>query len=214
MSDSELPDTAASRVSWAVNAETQDELRRRYDLWAAKYDQDLGEEAVYLAPMATAEAAEGFIDKQARILDAGAGTGLGGAALKQAGFQNLVGLDFSAGMLAVAAEKGIYRETIVADLGQRTPLESDGFDALVSVGTTSQMPAESLHEFVRVVRPGGRIIITTWVKPYVERGFAEIQKGLEAEGRLALIHKGEPFQGLPTTEPDCVYEIWVFEVLR
>ncbi len=55
MSQSERLGDAASRGSRAVNAETQDQQRRRYDLWAAKDDQDLGEEAVYLAPMATAE---------------------------------------------------------------------------------------------------------------------------------------------------------------
>jgi SAM-dependent methyltransferase len=213
MSKSELPDEAGARVSWVIRAPTQEELRRRYDLWAGTYDADIGRVEDYLAPLATAEVAKAYLAKEARILDAGAGTGLSGAALKEAGFENLVGLDFSAGMLAVAAKKGIYRETIVADLGRRTPLADDSFDAVVTVGTTSQMPCESLLEFVRVVRPGGRIVCTTWVKAYIERGFAAIQARFEKEGRLALVHKGEPFQGLPTTEPEIVYEIWVFEVL-
>jgi predicted TPR repeat methyltransferase len=213
MSKSELPDEAGARVSWVIRAPTQEELRRRYDLWAGKYDADVGQVQDYLAPLATAEVAKAYLAKEARILDAGAGTGLSGTALKEAGFENLVGLDFSAGMLAVAAKKGTYRETIVADLGRRTPLADDSFDAVVTVGTTSQMPSESLLEFVRVVRQGGRIIFTTWVKAYIERGYAAIQAHLEKEGRLVLIHKGEPFQGLPTTEPEIVYEIWVFEVL-
>jgi predicted TPR repeat methyltransferase len=213
MSNSELPEEAGARVSWVIRAPTQEELRRRYDLWAAKYDADVGRVEDYLAPLATAEVAKAYLAEEARILDAGAGTGLSGAALKEAGFENLVGLDFSAGMLAVAANKGIYRETIVADLGRRTPLDDDAFDAVVTVGTTSQMPSESLLEFVRVVRPGGHIIFTTWVKAYIERGYAEIQARFEKEGRIVSIHKGEPFQGLPTTEPEVVYEIWVFEVL-
>ena len=116
-------------------------------------------------------------------------------------------------MLALAAEKGIYRETIVADLGRRTPFDDDCFDAVVTVGTTSQMPSECFLEFVRLVRPGGRIVFTTWVKAYIERGYAAIQARFEKQGHLVLIHKGDPFQALPTTEPEIVYEIWVFEVL-
>jgi predicted TPR repeat methyltransferase len=213
MSKPELPDEADARVAWVIRAPTQEELRRRYDLWASKYDEDIGHAEDYLGPLATAEVAKSFIAEDARILDAGAGTGLSGAALKEAGFQDLVGLDFSAKMLAVAERKGVYRETIVADLGRRTSLADDSFDAVVTVGTTSQMPPESLAEFVRVVRPGGRIIFTTWVEAYNERGYAAIQEGFEKAGRLVLIHKGEPFQALPTTEPEIVYEIWVFEVL-
>ena len=213
MAKSDLPDDAGARVSWVIRAPTQEELRRRYDLWAGKYDADIGRPEDYLAPLATAEVATAYIAKDARILDAGAGTGLSGAALKEAGFDNLVGLDFSAGMLAIAEKKGVYRETIVADLSRRTALDDDSFDAVVTVGTTSQMPAESLLEFVRVVRPGGRLVFTTWVQAYNERGYAAIQARFEDEGRLALIHKGEPFQALPTTEPEVVYEIWVFDVL-
>jgi hypothetical protein len=53
----------------------------------------------------------------------------------------------------------------------------------------------------------------SWLKPYVERGFAAIQQSLEAAGRLALSHKGDAFQALPTTEPGMWYEVWVFDVL-
>ncbi len=213
MSDRDLPEDASGRVAWVINADTQEEMRRRYDLWAAKYDQDIGRVDDYLAPLATAKVALSYLAKDARILDAGAGTGLAGQALYEAGFQDLTGLDFSPGMLAIAQKKGVYRKTLVADLGRETALEADSFDAVVSVGTTSQIPCESLYEFVRLARPGGRIIITTWVKAYVERGFAAIQERFERDGRLALIHKGEPFQGLPTTEPEIVYEVWVFDVL-
>lgn len=213
MSNSELPDSPADRVSWVISAPDQEEMRRRYDLWAKQYDADIGNVEDYLAPKAMAEVAKAFLSKTDRILDAGAGTGLSGAALKAAGFANLVAVDYAAGMLEIAAKKGIYRETLQADLGARTSFDDDAFDAVVTVGTTSQMPAESLREFVRIVRPGGRILFTVWVEPYIERGYAAIQQGFEAEGRLALVHKGEAFQALPTSEPDIWYEIWVFDVL-
>jgi len=213
MGTSELPDEASMRLAWVISAPTQEELKRRYDLWAGSYDKDLGQVEDYLAPIATAKVAKAHLAADARILDAGAGTGLSGQALFDAGFSNLTGLDFAEQMLAVAAEKGVYQETIAADLGRRTALEDNAFDAVITVGTTSQVPAESLCEYMRVAKPGGKLIVTNWVKAWNERGYAALQVELERAGRLALIEKGEPFEALPTTEPEIVYEIWVFEVL-
>ncbi len=206
-----LPDDPAARVAWVIRAPTQDELKRRYDLWARCYDADIGKAEDYLAPAATAEVAKAHLDLDARILDAGAGTGLSGQALRDAGFTDLTGLDFAEDMLAVAAGKGIYRETIAADLSRQTALEENAFDAVITVGTVSQVPAEAFREYMRVVKPGGKIIMIVWPKAYEERGYAAIQAEFEREGRLSLIEKGEPFQGLPTTEPDIIYEVWVFE---
>jgi len=213
MTDRELPNTLEQRVSWVVAAPDQAELERRYDLWARRYDTDVGAAENYRAPIAAAEVAARYLDKSARILDAGAGTGLSGEALNAAGFDNLVAVDLSAGMLEQAQRKGVYGEVHRMDLGSRIDFDDDRFDAVVTVGTTSQMPAASLREFVRVVRPGGRIVFTVWVEAYVERGYAAIQEEFEAEGRLAVVFKGEPFQALPTSEPHMYYEVWVFEVL-
>lgn len=210
---SELPEEAGERVAWVIKAPTQEELRRRYNLWSGSYEKDLGRIEDYLAPIATAKVAKTYLGKEACILDAGAGTGLSGQALRDIGFSNLTGLDFAEKMLAAAVEKEIYRQTVVADLSRRTDLQDDAFDAVVTVGTTSQVPAESLREYVRVTRPGGKIIVANWVKAWVERGYGTIQAEFEREGRLALIHQGEPFQALPTAEPDIVYEIWVFDVV-
>ncbi len=213
MSNAELPKRPGERVSWVISAPDQEELRRRYDLWASQYDADVTDADRYLAPMATAEAAKRFLSTTDRVLDAGAGTGLSGAALKAIGFVDLVAVDFSAGMLEIAAKKGVYKETLQADLAARTPFDDDAFDAAVTVGTTSQMPAGSLRELARVVRPGGHIVFTVWPEAYVQRGYAEIQRHLEAERRLALVYRGEAFQGLPNSEPDIWYEVWVFDVL-
>lgn len=210
----ELPNDPAARVAWVIRAPTQEELKRRYDLWARCYDADIGKAEDYLAPTATAAVAKAHLGLNARLLDAGAGTGLSGQALRDAGFYDLTGLDFAEDMLAVAAEKGIYHKTIAADLSRQTALDANAFDAVITVGTVSQVPAESLREYVRVVKPGGKIIMTVWPKAYEERGYAAIQAAFEREGRLSRIEKGKPFQGLPTTEPDIIYEVWVFEVMK
>ncbi|MCP4981568.1 MAG: class I SAM-dependent methyltransferase [Gammaproteobacteria bacterium] len=105
------------------------------------------------------------MELDARIFDADAGTGLVGQALSEVGFQELIAVDYSAQMLEVANSKGVYKEIHQCDLGQATDFESDSFDAVVTCGTTSQMPSYSLREFVRVVRPGGHIIFAVIPEP-------------------------------------------------
>ena len=57
MSDSKLPEIPADRISWVIRAPDQEELRRRYDLWASQYDTDVSDFETYLAPIVTAEVA-------------------------------------------------------------------------------------------------------------------------------------------------------------
>jgi len=213
MAERKLPDTLVARVAWVIEAQSNEERQARYDLWGRQYDSDVGTVEDYLGPMETAKVAKRFLDPSARILDAGAGTGLSGEGLRAEGFDNIVAVDFSAGMLEIARKKGIYREVHQFDLGKPTDFADDSFDGVFTCGTTSQMPCESLREFVRVVRPGGRIVFSVWPEAYVERGYATIQAELEAQGRLSVIRKGEPYQLLPTSEPEMYCEAWVFEVL-
>jgi predicted TPR repeat methyltransferase len=51
-----------------------------------------------------------------KILDLGCGTGLVGQALYDKGFTNIVGMDISHNMMAIAAEKNIYKEFVEIDL--------------------------------------------------------------------------------------------------
>ncbi len=68
-------------------------------------------ERVYRGPHILADFCNILIsDKNARILDVGAGTGLVGEHLKKRGFFNLDALEPSRGMLEVAESKDIYRK--------------------------------------------------------------------------------------------------------
>lgn len=212
MSD-ELPDTQAARVDWVIRAPSNEEMRRRYDIWAAKYDGDVGSLDDYIAPTKLTAVAARELDSDAHVIDAGAGTGLVGASLKEHGFSKLTALDYSAGMLELARQKGIYQALHQCDLSQETELPSDMADALVTCGTTTQVPPSSLREYVRLVRPGGKIVFAVVTGTWDENGYGEIQKELEAAGRLKVVSKDEPFQMMPTTEPQFICEIWVMEVM-
>ena len=211
MSD-ELPATKAARVDWVIRAPDNAEMRRRYDIWAQAYDSDVGAVDDYLAPMETAKVAVRVLDPEARIMDAGAGTGLLGQPLSEAGFRNLIAVDYAAQMLEIARAKGVYRELHTCDLSQPTAFPARSFDAVVTCGTTSQMPSASLREFVRLLRPGGRIIFAVIPEAWERCGWAAILAELVAAGSLTVTSRGAPFQMMPTTEPEFFCEVWVMQV--
>jgi ubiquinone/menaquinone biosynthesis C-methylase UbiE len=212
MDKKELPDTKAGRVDWVIHAGTNEEMRRRYDLWAQSYDDDVGSFDDYLVPREATLVAERVLAKQALIVDAGAGTGLVGQTLKEAGFDHLIAIDYSQGMLDVARQKQVYQSLHQCDLNGPTTFEDSSIDCVITCGTTSQMPCASLREFTRIVRDGGHIIFAVVPDAWIEFGYASVLTELESEGRIEIESKGDSFQMLPTTEPDFCCEIWVMIV--
>jgi predicted TPR repeat methyltransferase len=164
----------------------------------------------YLAPMEVAKVAGQVLVPGARIMDAGAGTGLLGQALRGLGFRNLVAVDYSDQMLKVARGKAIYDELHVCDLSRPTSFAPGSFDAVVTCGTTTQMPSVALHEFARLLRPGGRIVFGVIPDAWVSCGWAAVLE--ELSERLTVAHRGAPFQMMPTTEPEFMCEVWVLDV--
>ncbi len=105
-----------------------------------------------------------------QALDLCCGTADLGLALAHAGL-NVVGLDFSEHMLAVAAEK-VHRaragslQLVRAD-AQRVPSADNTFD-IVTVGYGLRNLADwqtGLAEMLRVARPGGRLLVLDFGKP-------------------------------------------------
>lgn len=96
MDQNDLPTTKSDRVDWVIRAKTNQETRRRYDLWASVYDADIGSNEDYLVPIEAAKVAREVLPSEASIFDAGAGTGLVGQALVDAGFRNLTAVDYAA----------------------------------------------------------------------------------------------------------------------
>ena len=96
------------------------------------------------------------------MLDAGAGTGLIGEWLKIIGHGPVEGVDLSRGMLEVAARKGVYDRLAQGDLTGRLPFEDGRFAGAVCAGvfTTGHVGAEGLDEILRVLRPGGVLVLT------------------------------------------------------
>jgi len=98
-----------------------------------------------------------------RVLDAGCGPGLYAEELVRAGAE-VVAFDASLPMVELArARLGTGAKVDHAVLGSTLPYGDESFDAVVCALTIHYVEerVEALRELARVVRPGGRIVLST-----------------------------------------------------
>lgn len=105
-----------------------------------------------------------YSNQQARILDYGCGYGRTLADLSEAGFQNLVGVDFSEAMLARALV-ALRRPGLVRNDGISLPFKNDSFNAVLLFAVLTCIPDGNeqrllLAEAARVLRRGGLIYLS------------------------------------------------------
>lgn len=155
-------------------------VAKAYDRWAPVYDMVFGPvfDRGRKASIAAAERIGG------RILDVGIGTGI--SLLDFSPKNRIVGVDISEQMLRKAQER-------VTDLGldhvealevmdaMNLSFPDDAFDVVLAqyVVTAVPDPDRALDEFLRVLKPGGEIVITTRI-------------GAEAGLRRTLEHWFQP----------------------
>lgn len=97
-----------------------------------------------------------------RVLDVACGSGNAAALAVEAG-ASVVGVDSARRLLDVARERVPEADFVEGDAAA-LPFDDDAFDAAVSVfGVIFADPQQGARELLRVVRPGGRIVLTTWV---------------------------------------------------
>jgi phosphatidylethanolamine/phosphatidyl-N-methylethanolamine N-methyltransferase len=139
-----------------------DGVAQAYGRWAPVYDKVFGP-VFRQGRNAAVEAAERI---GGRILEVGVGTGLSLPSYSKA--NRIVGIDISEPMLDKARER-VKRENLShvesVRYGDAEQLDfaDNSFDVLVAqyVVTAIPNPERALNEFIRVVRPGGEIILTT-----------------------------------------------------
>lgn len=201
------------RVQWVYASANNQELEERYDHWAADYDQDLEEHFIWISPQAAANVFAKLVPKRAKVLDAGAGTGLVGEVLADLGYRDLIAIDLSQGMLNEARNKNVYAELHQMVLGETLDFDSGLFEGVISVGvfTLGHAPASAFDELIRVAQPGGYVVFSLRTDVYEEGGFKEKQQELEAQGKWKLVEVTEPFQPLPKGEPEVFHQIWAYQ---
>ena len=101
-----------------------------------------------------------------RVLDLAAGTATSSAALARSG-ADVVGCDFSLGMLRVGHRAGHEGVELVAGDALRLPFADGSFDAVtISFGLRNTQDVDvALAELRRVTRPGGRLVVCEFSHP-------------------------------------------------
>lgn len=92
------------------------------------------------------------------ILDIGCGTGHFSQSL--AGENYLLGIDISSEMLSLARNKGLHA---IQSSGDNLPIPDKSFDMALSVNVIQTIPRgkELIREMMRVIKPGGRAVVST-----------------------------------------------------
>lgn len=202
------------RVIRVYSSKNNQELRENYDTWASDYEQDMIGDTEYSSPKKTAETLLKYVPKSARILDAGAGTGMVGQVLYQQGYRNLVAIDISPEMLNKARQKNVYTDLFQQVLGESLDFSSNFFDAITSVGvfTYNHAPSNAFDELIRITKPEGYIIFT--MRPDFYESSQEFQAKiteLESSGQWQFIERGEPYSPHPNNLKTSK-EVWTYRV--
>lgn len=193
-------------------AETPDELNEAYSHWAGDYDRDTCQVMGYVGPQVAARILDDHLgSKNARVLDAGCGTGLVGEALKAMGYERIEAMDYSPDMLQEAEKKAVYNSVFHADMNRRLDLPSNAYDATICVGTFTyaHVGPQAFDELVRVTRPGGVICFTIRDGAYQDYGYRDKMLQLEAENtwRLQEMRQEDYLVNEEVTARVCVYQV-------
>jgi len=131
------------------------------------------------------------------VLDAGAGTGAAARVAKQSSpAQMVIALDPSAEMLRVARRHGLC---VVAGAVPGLPFQSGTFDAVMANFVLSHLPSyqAGLADMTRVLRPGGKLGITSWgplTNEYRECWQSVADSFADKEALHAAVQQGLPLE--------------------
>jgi SAM-dependent methyltransferase len=134
-------------------------------LWGA-HPQDFAEYVEQTGlPLMGAALDAALVTRGTRLLDAGCGASLLGLLARLRGAQ-VTAIDASAGLLAIARERLPDADVREGDL-EALPFADASFDAVTAVNSIFYAAdmAAAMRELARVVRPGGRVVVTAWGPP-------------------------------------------------
>jgi ubiquinone/menaquinone biosynthesis C-methylase UbiE len=152
--DPEVADPALSRIIGGA----EHDVSAGYTRWAPRYDAPGNPLIAHEQPIVH-EIIAGW-PAPLRVLDAACGTGRHTVRLAELGHR-VTGVDASAPMLALAAGKRRDVELVEGRI-EALPFPSGNFDAAVCALLFDHLPRidRAVGELARVVRPGGRVLIS------------------------------------------------------
>jgi SAM-dependent methyltransferase len=197
----------------AYTSQSPEEIRDYYDDWAGDYEAHMGNVGYTHPAVVAAMRSRHVPPGEDALLDAGAGTGIMAEILTAMGYPNIVGIDNSPKMLALAANKKKYRDLRQMTLGEPLDFADDHFAAVSSAGVFTQghAPLSGFDELIRVTRAGGHIVFSV-SRTYLEGEFEEKGKALEAAGRWRFVDASERYNSTPL-EGELPARVYAYQVV-
>jgi SAM-dependent methyltransferase len=134
-------------------------------LWGARAEDWAAYVEQVCLPLHAAVLDAARVTRGTRLLDAGCGAGLLALLASLRGAQ-VSALDASPGLLAIARKRLPSADVREGDL-ETLPFDDASFDAVAAVNSIFYAAdmAQAMRELARVVRPGGRVVVTAWGPP-------------------------------------------------
>lgn len=180
-------------------SQQSEEVEDYYNNWAKDYDKNI-REWKYDAPEVSAQMLRKYSEVDGTVCDAGCGSGLTGVALKEAGFDSIIGFDLTPDFADVAKTKGAYKDVHIVNMHERPFRYDDNeFANLICIGTLTyieNVPAV-LREFARITKPGGMVIFTHRTDMIDDPEFQEKLKAIEADNVWKEVLVSGPAPYLP-----------------
>ena len=182
-------DAGTDLLDGAYALETPEDNRAYYQRFAAFYDQDFADGLGYIYPEAIADAFLELTDlPKGPVCDIGCGTGLVAGHLKsKCPDIEIDGVDISADMLAVAANKSLYQRYYEVDLTGDTAVLPAGYAAIISAGTFTHghLVPDPLRQLIRHCQIDGVFCIGVNKQHYQKYDFAGCLKSLVADNVIS-----------------------------
>ncbi|XP_071960932.1 methyltransferase-like protein 27 [Antedon mediterranea] len=181
----------------AVNKDT---ICTVYDKEATAFDEAIGTLSSEAHTMTVTTLNELVLDKNSKILDFAACTGLLGTKIHGIGYTNIDAFDGSHACIEECKKRdGTYTQFISEFVTDAAPLSvaTDTYDVVVCSGgfTINHLPISVLSKWIRIVKPGGYVINTfrnRWkdLEPmYNEGKFDNEVQRLEKEQKWTFVRK-------------------------
>lgn len=155
---------------------------------------------------------EKYVGKNSAILDVGCGYGRTLDELYHNGYQNLIGIDFSSGMIKRGKEQYPYLDLRVTTESGKIDLPDNSIDAVIlfAVLTCIQTNGEQeqlLSEIKRVLKPDGILYVNDFLLNSDERNLSRYEKFKNTYGVYGVFELPE---GIICRHHD---EVWIKQLL-
>ena len=190
-------------------------LNKHYKNWANLYDTDMSSWG-YAYPLQLNKILTNKLKlkKTIKILDAGCGTGYVAEVLSKLNYKNIIGIDFSEEMLAIARSKKIYKKLMCQSLNETIELRSKQFELIICTGvlTSGHVGPSAINELVRLLKPQGFFVCSIAESVYKKNGFEKAIKNLKNLVSIKSISKA--FVALPNNKNSAKSRMYILEKLN